>query len=274
MRDTLDIHIQLLDIADNLRPLPQSAVALASAVVNPRLGPRDLAPIIGKDTALIGLILREANSAASGARDRIGSLETAVSRLGGTRVLSLAVGDHVHSELDVAMPCYQLSAGELGRHSTAVAVAAEVLNSHLRSRANPDVVTAALLHDFGKVVLSKLLDVAAARPLIEAGETTAGLERDLVAVDHADVGAYIAEAWGLPETLVDTIRNHHNPGESREAAVVCLADSLAHRLAPSDHSWAAPDASDVAAVHVLGVGDDLEVIEDEVTRRYETESLI
>ncbi|MCP5026082.1 MAG: HDOD domain-containing protein [Actinomycetia bacterium] len=274
MRDTLDIHNQLLDIADNLRPLPQSAVALASAVVDPRFGPRDLAPIIGKDTTLIGLVLREANSAASGARDQIGSLEVAIGRLGGTRVLSLAVGDHTHAELDVAMPCYQLSAGELGRHSTAVAVAAEVVIKHLPSRVNPDVVTAALLHDFGKVVLGKLLDVAAAWPLIEAGETTVGLERELVAVDHAEVGAYIAEAWGLPDTLVDAIRNHHDPGESRDAAVVCLADSLANRLVPSDHSWVAPDASDVAAIHLLGVGDNLEVIEDELIGRYEAESLI
>ncbi len=274
MDTVLHLHGQLLDEADRLAPLPESAIELASAVVDPRKGPRDFAQIIGKDPTLSGLVLREANSAASGARQEIGSLDIAVARLGGGRVLKIATDAHVAGQLEAPLPGYLLAGSELRRHSVGAAIAAEVLIGRVKGQCSPDVIAAALLHDLGKTLLNVFLDPDASRPMIEHGTPAAAFERELLDVDHAEVGGYVAEAWGLPLTIVDGIRHHHHPEASTEAAVVCLADALARRLTvPDSYGELAHDGNDVQAIEILGVADQIDEIEAKIVARFELEGL-
>ena len=53
-------------------------------------------------------------------------------------------------------------------------------------------------------------------------------ERRELGVDHALVGGVLARRWGLPPTIATVIERHHNPDAEGEAAVVALADMLAH----------------------------------------------
>ena len=77
-----------------------------------------------------------------------------------------------------------------------------------------DVYVSSLLHDIGKIVLSniqpKLLEkiqrfcVARAIPYSTFEDISSGL-------NHAEMGALIAEKWNFPESLVMAIRYHHTP---------------------------------------------------------------
>ena len=104
--------------------------------------------------------------------------------------------------------------------------------------------TAALLHDFGKLVLAKhfgkqvleTLALAAATDGTDLLET----ERIVFGITHADIGAAVAEAWGLPLTIVDGIRDHHeaHPDLSPVSAAVGLACAMSFEittLEPDDH---------------------------------------
>jgi hypothetical protein len=95
--------------------------------------------------------------------------------------------------------------------------------------------TAALTHDIGKVVLGSFPEIdaygiiaLALRDRISFEEA----ERTILGIDHAEVGAFLAEHWGLPGSIVDAVRLHHQPELSLEhplivnlvhvADVVCL----------------------------------------------------
>ena len=96
--------------------------------------------------------------------------------------------------------------------------------------------TAALLHDFGKVVLAKhfgnqILDtlaLAAANDGLEIVEA----ERVVFGLTHAEIGGTVAEVWGLPLTIVDGIRDHHeaHEGLSAVSAAVGLACTMSFEI--------------------------------------------
>ena len=53
-------------------------------------------------------------------------------------------------------------------------------------------------------------------------------ERRELGVDHALVGGVLARRWGLPNRLATAIERHHADDAEGEAAIVRLADMLAH----------------------------------------------
>jgi DNA-binding NarL/FixJ family response regulator len=53
-------------------------------------------------------------------------------------------------------------------------------------------------------------------------------ERRELGVDHALVGGVLARRWELPAAIATAIERHHNPEADGEAAVIRLADMLAH----------------------------------------------
>src|SRR6185437_6441984 len=50
------------------------------------------------------------------------------------------------------------------------------------------------------------------------GLTRMHAERELLAVEHAELGGKIARAWGLPASLVTGIAAHHAPGASPQSS--------------------------------------------------------
>src|SRR5437764_1022827 len=53
-------------------------------------------------------------------------------------------------------------------------------------------------------------------------------ERRELGVDHALVGGVLARRWGLPKAVASVIERHHAGDTDGEAALVRLADMLAH----------------------------------------------
>ena len=53
-------------------------------------------------------------------------------------------------------------------------------------------------------------------------------ERRELGVDHALVGGVLARRWGLPNRLATAIERHHSDDADGQAAMVRLADMLAH----------------------------------------------
>jgi HD-like signal output (HDOD) protein len=62
------------------------------------------------------------------------------------------------------------------------------------------------------------------------------VEKNVLGIDHTEVGSDLAHSWSLPESLVETIRYHHKPENTVQNTelvhIVYLADLLMSRFHP------------------------------------------
>ncbi len=109
--------------------------------------------------------------------------------------------------------------------------------------------SAAILHDLGKLVLlaydEKRFVSTCSRSLAER-RPSHELEAEIFGCDHAALGGYIFELWGLPESLIRAIAWHHRPEchlgalSKNEAALLQIANYLAHAHEKSHYSHVSP----------------------------------
>lgn len=184
---------------------------------NPTASAQDLARLVQLDPSLAAQVIRYANAPFFGYRGRVDSVQTAISRvLGYEMVMNLAMG------IAAAKPFKMPRQGALGllafwRHAIYSAATMQVLSRELGDAVSINAgmsYLAGLLHNFGLLLLGHLFKaeyqelcaLAAAqphRPLIE-------LEQQVLGVGHGELGGGLLAAWGLPQEVVITAREHHN----------------------------------------------------------------
>ena len=202
-----------------------------------RDGREAIARVIGTDPVLTMRILRVANSAYFGLQMKIVSVQHAVVYIGLNTVKHLALATAAIGSL----PDKNSSGFDSDRflaHSMAVGVITRRMSKRLGGGGGDgDDFVAGLLHDIGKVLFAHFEPEALAEALRLS--STEGLpvheaERQLLGVDHAEMGAMLADHWGFPENLCRAIREHHEPIDAEDAPVlrdcVYLANHLAARM--------------------------------------------
>ena len=230
---------QVIHAAQDLDPLPASATRLAGLVDDPDTGIDEIAEVISFDQALTMKMLRAANSAASASAMEVTDVREAVSRMGTAQVMAFAVASHTKSMMAKPVPGYGLSENQLWRHSVLAALAAESMLRVCGVSVPLDAFTAALLHDVGKLVLSRFLTPEILGLLKRAREeghlSPFAAEMEVIQVHHAEVGGLVAQHWGLPERMVRAISFHHNPEVAADdlSDIVCVADLAANRIEPT-----------------------------------------
>jgi putative nucleotidyltransferase with HDIG domain len=221
----------LTTAAEALEPLPASVTRLAVlAAGDAQLDA--VVEVVQFDQALTAALLATANSSWSASRTRITTVRDAVLRLGTGPVLSLALGASVRNRMHRAVPEYGLAEGELWEHSVAALLAAELLGRRAPVKPPVETATAALLHDVGKLVMARFLDDDLLQSLHRAAEEGIGRRRaevDVLGVNHAELGALVAQTWRLPPSLVRGIGYHHDPRLGGE--LICFAVHLADVVA-------------------------------------------
>ncbi len=235
----------LLASAERLGGLPVTVSRLAGIVSNPGHDLREIVEAVSLDQALTASLLRRANSAALGARFQIKTVRDAAMWLGSGSLLSLALATKVSKRLSEPIPAYGLAEGQLWKQSVAASLAAEVIRAQALADVPPEAPTAALLHDFGKVVLAQHFGPRVLSMIAQAAEADhLGLleaEQKVFGVNHADIGGLVAQQWKLPHTIVEAIVHHHHTGA--HPSPVSATVSLAHAMVPE-------------VLAEVGVGDD------------------
>lgn len=216
----------------DLPTIPAVLGRILTVVDGERSSARDLVEVIEVDQALTSRVLKLANSALFGLSRKVATVPRAVVLVGFNTVRNLALGVKVWDTL-AAGGRQRGKVEELWHHSALVAAAAKLMAAKIRG-ANPDMsFTAGLLHDVGKLVFSLKLGLRY-WSIIEAvsdGSQLAAVEREVLKVDHAEVGGWLSEAWRLPAEIVSAIRDHHqedllNRSEWTVTHVVSAANQL------------------------------------------------
>jgi putative nucleotidyltransferase with HDIG domain len=115
-------------------------------------------------------------------------------------------------------------------HSVATQRAADRLAREIGYDARDRLMVTSLLHDIGKLVLVHAYPGYPSQVHGDARTPEDRLQRERreLGVDHALVGGVLARRWALPKSIASVIERHHAEDATGEAALVRLADMLAH----------------------------------------------
>lgn len=198
---------------ETLPSIPGSAVKLLNLLENTESSVQEIEDLLRLDPGMTANVLKLTNSAYVGLPSKVGSVKRAIMLLGMKKIKQLVMASCVNVVMDGAIPGYDLPPGELWRHSIAVSVAAERLCREMQLESREDIFTAALVHDVGKLVLGQFIqdEMAAIEAAAGTNVSFEVAEKEVLGIDHAEIGARILSQWSLPENLVHAVRWHHDP---------------------------------------------------------------
>ncbi|MBN2467042.1 MAG: HDOD domain-containing protein [Deltaproteobacteria bacterium] len=202
--------------------LPRAATKLFEMLQNPDADMAEIEGILRFEPGLTANILKLTNSAYFGLPNKVGSIRQALVLLGRERLVELTMVTCAGALMWKSVPGYNLSPGELWRHSIAVSLAAEGLVKVLNLPEDKRVFTAALLHDIGKLVMGDWIkgDIEKIDELTAQGTSFEVAERLVLGTDHAEIGAEILKSWAFPQELVMAVRWHHQPERADEPSTM------------------------------------------------------
>ena len=223
----------ILAAVESVPSMPAAAAEVVQLLQDPYVEIDDLMRAIEYDPGLTSNVLRLANSAYFGFAGAIDSVKKAIIRLGMRTIYHLVVASAVAPMADRPVRGYDLPAGGLWKHSVSVAVGTQEMAKILGLKLPGYAFSAGILHDVGKIVLGTYLEVDAAPIVSLAYEERISFEvaeRRVLGIDHAEVSAILLDSWGLPSSLVDVSRWHHQPdhflGDKVVVDLVHVADNL------------------------------------------------
>jgi len=210
---------QILDALGDVTPLPASTGRLLSLVNDPDAPMATIAQIVEQDHALAANILRLVNSSYYSPSRPIGSVRDAITRIGLLQVARIATSNSIAPMTNQPVMGYDLNAGDLWSSSLSMAIATEELAKLRKVKPPVECFTAGLLADVGKLVLGRFVgsQIDMVRSVaFEQGLPFDEAEREVLGIDHCEVGAELLRCWKLPDALIEVVRWHHDPEQASD----------------------------------------------------------
>jgi HD-like signal output (HDOD) protein/prolyl-tRNA editing enzyme YbaK/EbsC (Cys-tRNA(Pro) deacylase) len=236
---------QSIETITDLPIMPQTARHILALRANPDVTVRDILRIVERDPSLAAQVVYWARSSLHGHPGPVDSLETAMIQvLGLENTLNLLLGSSVSRTFQIP------ANGPVGlqafwRHSVYCAALVGEL-----AKALPESVTVkpelaylgGLLHNFGYLALGHLfparfflfnrfLEVNRHLPLNV-------VERYVLGAEHWHIGAWLMQAWSMPEEVIAAVRWHHHEDCTQPHAeysnLVLIANRLLHQVGLSE----------------------------------------
>ena len=221
---------------DSIQPIPQVVMKILRMVNQGTYSVEKIADEVRKDQVIAARTLRLCNSALFPKKNKIDSLDHALIFLGRDLFMKSVVTSSFKTFFEQFNKGYSLCKGGIYHHAVGVAAIAEKLASSTKKALPGVAYTAGIVHDIGKVVIDQY--VASAYPYFyrdfQDHKTFLEIERELLEIDHTEVGSTLAEKWSFPDSLINTTLHHHYPERCTEnqelVHIIYLADLLMSRF--------------------------------------------
>lgn len=239
--EALESYPALLEARDRLLRLTESE----------RTPIADVAVTIESDVALVAAVLRRAGGAATPHTRPVESVRDALELLAPDSVHALAARQRTFDFFE-GSAAWEAAPERVRLHGVATQRAAERVAIVTGYEHRDRLVAGAILHDVGKLVLAHAYPgyPHEVQGTARTPEERVAAERRELGIDHAVVGGVLARRWGLADSLASTIERHHADDGGDEAALVRLADLLAHYA----HGDPISPAELVACARRVGLG--------------------
>jgi two-component system, cell cycle response regulator len=175
----------------------------------------EIAKTVRADPALTGRLIKFANSALMGSRNRpVAAAAEAIQRIGLSTVRHLVLGFSVMGAHRNGA-CLSFDYSRFWSRGLATAIAANAFCLRTGITSAEEAFTCGLLSDVGSLALASLypkefagvIDATRNVPLSQRAE----MERKQLGVDHNELCAALLEDWRLPKLFVDAVLHHEAP---------------------------------------------------------------
>jgi putative nucleotidyltransferase with HDIG domain len=201
-------------------------VITAATAETPRVG--ELVETVEADVALTISVLRFANRSGLVAGG-VAGIPDAIDVLKPSGVLAIA-GTAPSFDFFESNGGWELKPERFRVHALATQRAAVQIGRTVGWVERDELAVAALLHDVGRLVISRLhpgykvyFDAISRTP-----EQRLRDEREQLGIDHALVGGVLARRWNLPQRIAVAIERHHAEDADGLGALIATADMVAH----------------------------------------------
>ncbi|MEE9441390.1 MAG: HDOD domain-containing protein [candidate division Zixibacteria bacterium] len=224
-------YIDKIQRDDSLLSMPQSLSQMLTLVGSDDYSIEDLIKVVMNDPGLTSRILKMANSSFYGHRSEISTLHQAVMMLGATQIKCLVLSASVF-QVQKLESDYNLDIKGMFTHFIGVALVSKNLADFLGHNQSEELFIAGLLHDIGQLFFIRHFpqDYMQVEERLSEFPSRFEAEQKILGIDHAAIGQMLAEKWGFPAILKDTIGGHHNSApniaENQTMQIIQLADLL------------------------------------------------
>ncbi|MGB7158701.1 MAG: HDOD domain-containing protein [Tepidisphaeraceae bacterium] len=194
--------------------LPEVTNKIIITVEDPKASASTLHKIVSHDPALVSRILKVVNSAFYGLPGQIGSIERAIVLLGLNAVKNIAVAASLGQMFRGAL-CDGFTAKDLWTHCMAVAITSRELAKQMKAPIADEAFLAGMIHDLGLLVSLQVnpeqLRAACEKAKGSGGANFCEIEREVIGVDHQQLGEALAAHWKFPRSCQLVAGHHHQP---------------------------------------------------------------
>lgn len=202
---------------------PSTVLNILSKLRDPEVSINELASSLEIDPGLHVRVLKTVNSVAFGLSHKVNNISHAVNLLGRGRLESLVLSVAVKDGLTKSNQAQWLDMSKFWAISARRAAMARGLSNILHPNVQSDVFTIGLLQDMAVPVLANS-GGDRYRDIYQSwlGCTQCDLteqEQDQLQMNHAHLGAQMAEYWEFPQPLIDAIKGHHELSDEAPLSV-------------------------------------------------------
>jgi putative nucleotidyltransferase with HDIG domain len=264
MQNPPELNRKISDAVEKMPAFPKSVQRIIELTRNINCQPKELVSVIETDPVMTAKMLKVLNSAYYNWPNKITAINRSVVYLGFNTIKNLALSIAAMGVL----PRQNKAGFDIHRyllHTLTVAGIAKRLSAKAGAGTDPvDCQIGGLLHDFGKIVFAQFMPEEWLGAIALSRERALPLylmEREIIGVDHAAVGALLTEKWQFPKSLADSIRFHHDyeGADSAVSALVFAANRIGNRLSAEPNEGDAEELPPAVSARCGGGLDELMV---------------
>jgi putative nucleotidyltransferase with HDIG domain len=212
-----ELSATIVESVNSLPQFPENIMVLQRLIGDPKTDMASIAREISMDPAITADLLKIVNSAQYMLSKKVDNIAEAVKLVGLRGVKGLLysygsqkiLGEESTEKKALWEHCYK----------TAFYAFNLIRNFHKDPGIIGDAYVGGILHDMGKIVFSNVhpdLMKQIHDFCDQKGLPAATFENLAAGMNHADIGAMLAEKWNFPEPLINAIRYHHDPASAPE----------------------------------------------------------
>jgi putative nucleotidyltransferase with HDIG domain len=244
----------IVDSVTRLPLFPENIMKVQKLIEDPKSNMSMIASVISHDPSMTADLLKMVNSAAYMQIRWVDNINDAVKILGfkGIRNLLYSYGAQKMLGDD------SIEKKKLWEHSSRTAFYAYNLVQNFKKNHGilDDVYVAGILHDMGKIIFSQFHPELFAKIHSFCAEKVVSqvlFENITGGLNHAEIGALIAEKWNFPESLAMAIRFHHAPSDAPSSRTLVDAVYLANMFANIEAGDAVYEQIDAGVLNSYGL---------------------